>query len=82
MSGVGLAIHRSIMKNIAEETTFYNKQLLSLRIPLVRNEHVHIIAAYAPILISDEDSKDRFYSKLTGILRGIDPKDNFLLSPE
>lgn len=79
LHGVGLAVHRSITKKKAGEHTFHNERLLSLRIPLVRNEHVHIITAYAPTLVSDEDKKDRFYSELTEILRGIDPRDKVLL---
>ena len=79
LHGLSLAVHRSITKKITEEPTFHIERLLSLRIPLVRNEYVHIIAAYAPTLVSDEDRKDRFYSELTKILRGIDPRDKVLL---
>ena len=86
MHGVGLAFHRSLMKNMAEEPTFCTERLFSLQIRLVRNKHVHIIAAYAPTLDSDEGSETRFYSELVGSLRGINPRKKFCslgtLTPE
>lgn len=42
------------------------------------NEHVQIIA-YASILISNEHKKDSFYSEVTEILSGLDPREKVLL---
>ena len=79
MHGVGLAIKHSLMKNLTEEPTFISERLMTLRIPLVRNEYAQVISAYAPTLVAEEDAKDDFYAALSEVLRGTNPRDKIIL---
>ena len=58
--GVGLAIKNIHLKNVTEEPTYVSERLMTLRVPLVKGEHLFIICAYAPTLTSDENQKDKF----------------------
>ena len=79
MHGVGMAIKTSIVKKLMEEPTFKSERLMTLRIPLVRNENALIISAYAPTLVAEEASKDEIYADLSAVLRGADPRDKIIL---
>ena len=50
-----------------------------LRLPLVQDQYVTIISAYAPTLGSDEDIKDNFYNLLDATIQGVDRRDKLVL---
>ena len=77
--GVGLAIKNSHLKNVVEEPTYVSERLMTLRVPLVRGEHMLIICAYAPTLPSEEDLKDEFYDSLDSVLIKVNLKDKIIL---
>lgn len=79
LHGVGLAIKTSHMRGIVEEPNYISERLMTLRVPLVRGEHMLVISAYAPTLVADEDQKDIFYSALDSVLRKASPKDKIVL---
>ena len=77
--GVGLAIRNELMAKIVEAPTFINERLLTLRIPLVKGEHVTVISCYAPTLTSEESLKDNFYEQLHQTLSSIHKDDKIIL---
>ena len=79
MHGVGLAIKHSLIKNLTEEPTFISERIMTLRVPLVRNEYAQVISVYAPTLVAEEDVKDDFYAALSEVLRGANPRDKIIL---
>ena len=66
------------MNNLTEEPTYINERLI-IRLLLVKGEYTHVISAYAPTLVAEEEAKDEFYSDLSNVLRGINPKDKIIL---
>ena len=68
-----------ITKKITEELTFISKRLISLQIPLMRNELVHIIALYTLTTVSDGVSIARFNLELTETLLDTDLRDKVVL---
>ena len=77
--GVGLAIRNRHMKSIEEEPNYISERLMTLRVPLARNENMLFICAYAPTLVADEDKKDEFYDDLDRVLRAANPRDKIVL---
>ena len=77
--GVGIAIRNCHLRGIVEEPNSVNERLMTLRVPLVRGEHMLVISAYAPTLMADEDQKDLFYHALDSVLRKACPKDKIVL---
>ena len=79
MHGVGLAIKNIHMKNIDEEPNFISERLMTLRVPLVKNDHLLLICAYVPTLVAEENVKDQFYEELDRVLRRADGRDKIVL---
>ena len=79
MHGVGLAVKHTLMKNLTEEPTYISERLMTLRIPLVRNEYALVISAYAPTLVAEEDAKDEFYAALGEVLHRANSRDKIIL---
>ena len=52
---------------------------MTLRVPLVKNEHMTIICAYAPTLVTDEDIINQFYDDLDSAIRRADKSDKIIL---
>ena len=67
------------MSKVTEEPNYISERLMTLRVPLVRGEHMLIISAYAPTLATDDEQKDTFYDALDSILRKANSKDKIVL---
>ena len=52
---------------------------MTLRVPLVKREHVTILCCYAPTIDSQEDTKDQFYTMLDRTLSQIKRDDKIVL---
>ena len=76
--GVGLAVRNIHMNALQEEPKFISERMMTLRVPLARNDHMLIISAYAPTLVAEE-IKDAFYEDLHNILRTADARDKIVL---
>ena len=77
--GVGLAIRNCYTNNLDEKPNYVNERLMTLRVPLARNEHMLLICAYAPTLTAEEDKKDEFYEDLNAVLRAANSRDKIIL---
>ena len=50
-----------------------------LRLPLVQDQYVTIISAYAPTLGSDKEIKDNFYNLMDATIEAMDQRDKLVL---
>ena len=53
--------------------------MLTLRVPLTRNEHTLLICAYTPTLVTEEDKKDEFNEQFDAALREANNRDRIVL---
>lgn len=56
-----------------------NERLMTWCIPLTKNQHLTLISASAPTLITDEATKNIFYSALDNVLNNINKADKVVL---
>ena len=77
--GVGLAIKTELMDKITETPVSISERIITLRVPLAKNENVTILSCYAPTLVSDEDIKDTFYEQLHEALSQVKRDDKIVL---
>ena len=77
--GVGFAVKTKLMARLPEGPTGINERLMTWRIPLKKNRYLTIISAYAPTLVTDELTKDTFYSALDATLQNIPNADKVVL---
>lgn len=52
---------------------------MKLHLPLSNTRHASIISAYAPTLISTEETIERFYANLNSILHSVPANDKLIL---
>ena len=77
--GVCIAIKNSIVKSLIELPTSTSERIMSVRVPLEKSNHMTIICAYAPTLVSTDEAKDDFYGALSTILQSVDHRDKLML---
>lgn len=76
--GVGFAIRNSIIPYCVGIPVGISERLMKLSIKCF-DSTCHIIAAYAPTLVSSAEAKDRFYDNLSATLSGIPASDSLFL---
>jgi exonuclease III len=79
MHGVAMAVKSSLLRKITDAPVYISERLMTLRVPLARNEYATVVSAYAPTLSADEDTKDQFYLSLDEVLNRVDRKDKIVL---
>lgn len=77
--GVGFAIKTKLLIRLPEGPIGINERLMTWRIPLIKNRYLTLISAYAPTLVTDEATKDTFYSALDATLNNISKTDKVVL---
>lgn len=77
--GVGFVVKNRLLASLPEGPTGINERLMTWRIPLTENRYLALISAYAPTLVSDEPTKDIFYSALDAALNNINTTDKVVL---
>ena len=77
--GVCIAVKNSILNSLEELPVSLNERIMSIRIPLARSNHMTVICAYAPTLVSTEESKDEFYGSLSTVLQSTNHNDKLML---
>lgn len=77
--GVGFAIKSSLVDKYNLSPTALNERLITIRIPMSRNQHMTIISAYAPTMNSADIVKEEFYSTLNSAIRAVPSSDKLFL---
>jgi len=79
MHGVGFAIRSSLLSQITESPVGINERLMTLRLPLIKGRFMTVVSTYAPTLVSDEITKDSFYSCLRATLQAVPRNDRLII---
>ena len=79
LHGVAFAIRTSLLRTLPCGPTAVNERLITWRLPLSQGRNLTLICAYAPTLLSEEATKDRFYEELTANVRGVDKTDKLII---
>ena len=75
--GVGLMLKNTIASNLPSLPIGHSERIMSLRLPLLKEEYATIVSVYAPTLDADPSDKDNFY---TGqIIAQTPPKDKLVI---
>ena len=81
LHGVCLAIRNDIAKNLPNLPQAVNERLITLQIPIDRenNRHLSIIGVYAPTMTYDDVTKESFYAELDRQIRRVPKEDKLLV---
>jgi len=77
--GIGFAIRSSLLAQITESLVGINERLMTLHLPLIKGRFMTVVSAYAPTLVSDETTKDSFYSCLHATLQAVPRNDRLVI---
>ena len=78
--GVGFGIRISLLSRFPESPSAISERLMTLSVPLAtQGRFMTLISAYAPTLVADDATKDRFYGDLHGVLRSVPRSDKLFL---
>ena len=78
-AGVGFAIKKDIITNLTEMPRPVSDRIMTMRLPLSKDNFATIINVYAPTMTNPDENKEAFYNQLTSVLRGIPHTDKLLL---
>ena len=78
-AGVGLAIKKDIITKLTEMPRPVSDRIMTMRLPLSKDNFATIISVYAPTMTNPDENKEAFYNQLASVLRGIPHTDKLLL---
>ena len=78
-AGVGFAITKDIPTKLTEMPRPVSDRIMTMRLPLSKDNFVTIISVYAPIMTNPDENKEAFYNQLASVLSGIPRTDKLLL---
>ncbi|KAI8792555.1 craniofacial development protein 2 [Biomphalaria glabrata] len=78
-SGVAFMVKQSLTKKLLDIPVGHSDRLMSLRLPLDGTTYVIIISAYAPTLLEEPETKERFYADLRRVLCKVDTTDKLII---
>ena len=76
-AGVGFAIKKDIVTKLTEMPRPVNDRIMSMRLPLSKDNFATIISLYAPT--NPDENKEAYYNQLASVLSGIPRTDKPLL---
>lgn len=75
--GVGFAIRNKLLK-LASTPVSVSERITTIRLNMSAVS-LNLICVYAPTLPSDEEKKDKFYDKLSEVVRAVPESENLLI---
>ena len=78
-AGVGFAIKKDIITKLTEMPRPVSDRIMTMRLPLSKDNFATIISVYAPTMTNPDENKEAFYNQLASVLRGIPRTDKLLL---
>ncbi|GFS07644.1 craniofacial development protein 2 [Elysia marginata] len=79
ISGVGIMIKDSLASKLETLLTGHSDRIMSMRLPLDKNQHLTLFSVYAPTLQAEPVEKDSFYSELGRLLTNTLAGDKVLI---
>ena len=78
-AGVGFAIKEDIATKLTEMPRPVSDRIMTMRLPLSKDNFATIINVYAPTMTNPDENKEAFYNQLASVLSGIPRTDKLLL---
>ena len=78
-AGVGFAIKKDIITKLTEMPRPVSDRIMTMRLPLSKDNFATIISVYAPAMTNPDENKEAFYNQLASVLSGIPRTDKLLL---
>ena len=77
--GIGFAVRTALLQSTQKSPIALVEQLMTLRLPLAKNQFATFVSVHSPTLDSSDDVRDRIYGTLYSTLRRILENDKFIL---
>ena len=78
-AGVGFAIKKDIVTKLREMPRPVSDRIMTMRLPLSKNNVATIISVYAPTMTHPDENKEAFYNQLASVFSDIPRTDKLLL---
>ena len=78
-AGVGFATKKDIITKPTEMPRPVSDRIMTMRLPLSKDNFATIISVYAPTMTNPDENKEAFYNQLASVLSGIPRTDKLLL---
>ena len=78
-AGVGFAFKKDIVTKLTETPRPLSDRIMTMRLPLSKDNFATIISVYAPTMTNPDENKGAFYNQLANVLSGIPSTDKLLL---
>ena len=78
-AGVVFAIKKEIVTKLTEMPRPVSDRIMTMRLPLSKDNFATIISVYAPTMTNPDENKEAFYNQLASVLSGIPRTDKLLL---
>ena len=79
LSGVGFMIKNNLASKLETLPTGHSDRIISMRLPLRKEQFVTLFGIYAPTLQADPADKDKFYSDLRKLVRNTPANDKVVI---
>ena len=79
-AGVGFVIKKDIVTKLTEMPRPVSDRIMTMRLPLSKDNFTTIISVYAPTMTNPDENKEAFYNQLASVLSGIPRTDKLLLT--
>ena len=76
---MGFAIKKDIVTKLTEMPRPVSDRIMTMRLPLSKDNFATIISVYAPTMTNADENKEAFYNQLASVLSGIPRTDKLLL---
>ena len=76
---VGFAIKKDIVTKLTEMPRLVSDRIITLRLPLSKDNFATIISVYAPTMTNADENNEAFYNQLASVLNSILRTDKLLL---
>ena len=78
-AGVAFAVNNELLPIMTETPKSINDRIMTMRLPLRKNNHVTLLSVYAPTMTNSDEIKDEFYNQLSCLLQTIPKKDKLIV---
>ncbi|KAL0153663.1 hypothetical protein M9458_051028 [Cirrhinus mrigala] len=79
LSGVAFMVKTSIASKMENLPTGHSDRIISMRLPLRRQQHVTFLSVYSPTLLAEPAEKDKFYTDLRNLLQRTPADDKVII---
>ena len=76
---MGFDIKKDIVTKLTEMPRPVSDRIMTMRLPLSKDNFATIISVYAPTMTNPDENKQAFYNQLASVLSGIARTDKLLL---